>query len=238
MRLPSRRAPAPRAASAEPSTWLVAAEPGTRAGRRDRRAASARRSCASATSTGRTAAGAGVRRRAARRRRAAYAEPNAALRRASALDATPGGYARGFVVAPGLAPPAPGTGRDRRHRRPRRPLASRPRGEHAPAQPRPGARTARHDGRLGRRRRVQRRRRRRDLPLGARPVDRAAAGDHLRRRGERHRRRRPRRREDHQPQLRLARRLRVALRHASRSRTLGQPRRRGGRQRVRARATR
>jgi hypothetical protein len=37
-----------------------------------------------------------------------YAEPNAILQRASALDAAPGGYARGYVVDAGLAPPAPG----------------------------------------------------------------------------------------------------------------------------------
>ena len=33
------------------------------------------------------------------------------LTRQSAFDADPGGYARGFVVDPGLAPPAPGAGR-------------------------------------------------------------------------------------------------------------------------------
>ena len=37
-----------------------------------------------------------------------YAEPDARLTRQSAFDADPGGYARGFVVDPGLAPPAPG----------------------------------------------------------------------------------------------------------------------------------
>ena len=37
-----------------------------------------------------------------------YAEPNVALARQSALDADPGGYARGYVVDPALTPPAPG----------------------------------------------------------------------------------------------------------------------------------
>ncbi|HEV2059958.1 MAG TPA: S8 family serine peptidase, partial [Solirubrobacteraceae bacterium] len=38
-----------------------------------------------------------------------YAEPDAPLTRQSALDGAPSGYARGFVVEPGLSPPAPGT---------------------------------------------------------------------------------------------------------------------------------
>jgi hypothetical protein len=37
-----------------------------------------------------------------------YAEPNARLVRSAALDADPGGYARGYLVDPGLSPPAPG----------------------------------------------------------------------------------------------------------------------------------
>ncbi|MGH2944443.1 MAG: S8 family peptidase, partial [Solirubrobacteraceae bacterium] len=37
-----------------------------------------------------------------------YAEPNAPLRRTSALDAVPTGYARGLIVDPSLSPPAPG----------------------------------------------------------------------------------------------------------------------------------
>ncbi|HEV2786573.1 MAG TPA: S8 family serine peptidase, partial [Solirubrobacteraceae bacterium] len=37
-----------------------------------------------------------------------YAEPNVPLQRSSAVDTLAGGYARGLVVDPGLAPPAPG----------------------------------------------------------------------------------------------------------------------------------
>jgi subtilisin family serine protease len=108
MRLPSTAPGVSAAASSEPATWLVAAEPGTR------------RADAIARRFGATELRAGDVYRVARSRarglatalRGAgglrYAEPNAALRRTSALDATPTGYARGFIVAPGLAPPTPG----------------------------------------------------------------------------------------------------------------------------------
>jgi hypothetical protein len=108
MRLPSTAAGV-SAASSEPSTWLVAAEPGTRGvGAIARRFGAARlrigdvyelaRPRARAFAAALRAAG-GLR----------YAEPNAALLRTSALDVAPTGYARGYIVAPDLAPPAPGT---------------------------------------------------------------------------------------------------------------------------------
>jgi subtilisin family serine protease len=95
------------AAAAEPATWLVAAAPGS-----VRAAAIARRFGASRLRVGAVYRVATVRARAfAAALRGAgalrYAEPNATLRRASALDALPAGYARGLVVEPGLSPPAP-----------------------------------------------------------------------------------------------------------------------------------
>lgn len=107
MRLPAT-GPGAAAASSQPRTWLVAAE------RRTPQAdAIARRFGATRLRIGDVYEVATPRARAfAAALRAAgalrYAEPNAALRRTSALDAAPEGYARGFVVAPGLAPPAPG----------------------------------------------------------------------------------------------------------------------------------
>jgi hypothetical protein len=114
MRLPGPAGPGPgavAASAAQPSSWLVAAQPGARAAR----AASiaprfgARRLATGAVyrvATGRARAFAAALRTAGALR---YAEPNARLTRASALDADPGGYARGYVVDPGLSPPAPGT---------------------------------------------------------------------------------------------------------------------------------
>jgi subtilisin family serine protease len=107
MRLPSTGTGA-SAASSEPATWLVAAEPGL-----SRADAIARRFGATELRAGDVYRVARPRARAfAAALRGAgglrYAEPNAALRRTSALDATPTGYARGYIVAPGLAPPAPG----------------------------------------------------------------------------------------------------------------------------------
>ena len=110
MRLPATGAGAV-AASAQPSSWLVAAEPGLR--RVARADSIARRFGA------RKLQGVAVYRVATARARAfaaalrevgalRYAEPDVALRRQSALDADPGGYVRGFVVGPGLVPPAPG----------------------------------------------------------------------------------------------------------------------------------
>ncbi|HWI08034.1 MAG TPA: S8 family serine peptidase [Solirubrobacteraceae bacterium] len=107
MRLPAT-GPGAVAAASQPATWLVAAQS------RSRRAdAIARRFGATRLRTGavyevasgRARALAGALRRAGTLR---YAEPNAPLQRASALDAASGGYARGYVVDPGLAPPAPG----------------------------------------------------------------------------------------------------------------------------------
>jgi hypothetical protein len=108
MRLPSTGAGA-SAASSEPPTWLIAAEPGT-----PRADAIARRFGATKLRLGDVYKVARPRARAfAATLRAAgglrYAEPNAPLERTSALDSTPEAYARGYVVAPGLAPPAPGT---------------------------------------------------------------------------------------------------------------------------------
>jgi hypothetical protein len=107
MRLPATGSGVAAAAS-EPATWLVAAEP-----RSVRAPAIARRFGASrlrvgavyrvATPRARAFAGALRHARALR-----YAEPNATLRRTSALDALPAGYARGLVVEPGITPPAPG----------------------------------------------------------------------------------------------------------------------------------
>ena len=98
------------ASAAQPSSWLVAAQPGAGA---VRAAALARRFGAQRLHTGtvyRVATGRARAFAAALRATGAlrYAEPNARLERASALDADPGGYARGFVVDPGLSPPAPG----------------------------------------------------------------------------------------------------------------------------------
>jgi Subtilase family len=108
MRLPSTGTGA-SAASAEPSTWLVAAEPAT-----PDADVIARRFDATKLRVGHVYKVARPRARAfAAALRGVgglrYAEPNAALARTSALDATPDAYARGYVVGPGLAPPAPGT---------------------------------------------------------------------------------------------------------------------------------
>lgn len=108
MRLPSTGTGA-SAASTEPSTWLIAAEPGT-----PRVDVIARRFGATKLRVGDVFM---LPRSKARPFAAAlravgglrYAEPNATLTRTSALDASPEAYARGFVVAPGLTPPAPGT---------------------------------------------------------------------------------------------------------------------------------
>ena len=109
MRLPAIGAPGAAAASSQPSTWLVAAEPAGAA----RAAVLARRWGARKLHTGAVyrvptararAFAAGLRDAGALR----YAEPDAPLVRQSALDAAPDGYARGFVVEPGLAPPPPG----------------------------------------------------------------------------------------------------------------------------------
>jgi subtilisin family serine protease len=107
MRLPAA-AKGVSAASSASATWLVAAEPGTR------------RADAIARSFGATELRAGDVYRVARPRAQAfaaalrgagglrYAEPNVVLRRTSARDASVTGYARGYIVAPGLAPPPPG----------------------------------------------------------------------------------------------------------------------------------
>lgn len=96
------------AASSEPSTWLIAAEPGT-----PQVDAIARRFGATKLRAGdvfklprANARAFATALRAARGLR--FAEPNVVLTRTSALDAAPEAYARGIVVAPGLAPPAPG----------------------------------------------------------------------------------------------------------------------------------
>lgn len=107
MRLPSTGTGA-SAASTEPPTWLVAAEPGTA-----RADAIARRFGATELRAGNVYEVARPRARAfAAALRGAgglrYAEPNATLKRTSALDIAPGSYARGLIVAPGLVPPAPG----------------------------------------------------------------------------------------------------------------------------------
>lgn len=109
MRLPAVGGPGAGAASSQPSSWLVAAERGAGA----RAAAIAPRFGARRLRTG------AVYRIATKRARAfaaalrdagalRYAEPDAPLTRQAALDGAPGGYARGFVVDPGLVPPAPG----------------------------------------------------------------------------------------------------------------------------------
>ena len=109
MRLPAAGARASAAsASAEPTSWLVGAAP-----RSTRAAAVAARFGARKLRSG------AVYRVARARARAfaaalrdvnalRYAEPNGELRRASAFDALPAGYARNLVVDPALAPPAPG----------------------------------------------------------------------------------------------------------------------------------
>ncbi len=100
----------PRPPAAQPSSWLVAAQPGAGAARAAAIAPrfGARRLQTGAVyrvATGRARAFAAALRTAGALR---YAEPNARLQRASALDADPGGYARGYVVDAGLTPPAPG----------------------------------------------------------------------------------------------------------------------------------
>ena len=107
MRLPAT-GPGAAAASSQPSTWLVAAEPRTRGADAIARrfgAARLRTGAVYEVATRRARALAGALRAAGGLR---YAEPNAPLQRSSALDAAPGGYARGFVVDAGLAAPAPG----------------------------------------------------------------------------------------------------------------------------------
>ena len=107
MRLPAT-GPGAAAAAAQPATWLVAAEPRTPDADAIARRFGATRLRTGAVfkvATGRARAFAAALRAAGGLR---YAEPNAVLERSSALDAQPGGYARGLVVDPGLAPPAPG----------------------------------------------------------------------------------------------------------------------------------
>ena len=110
MRLPAIGGPGAVAASAQPSTWLVAAEPGARAARADviARRFGARRLRVGAVyrvATPRARAFAAALRDA---RALRYAEPDAALTRQGALDADPGGYARGYIVDRELSPPPPG----------------------------------------------------------------------------------------------------------------------------------
>lgn len=108
MRLPATGAGGAAAASSQPATWLVAAERGSSGV-----AAIARRYGARKLRVGtvyrvptRRARGFADALRDADALR--YAEDDVPLRRKSAFDAAPGGYARGVVVGPGLAPPAPG----------------------------------------------------------------------------------------------------------------------------------
>jgi len=96
-----------RAAKAQPSSWLVGARPAA-ATTRIAHAHGARRL---RQDTAFRLPAARARAFAADLRRAGmltYAEPNVGLRRASAVDSNPFGYARGLVVDPGLAPPPPG----------------------------------------------------------------------------------------------------------------------------------
>lgn len=93
------------AAAAQPATWLVAAEPGSAQAAAIARRHGARKLRVGAVyrvATSRARAFAGELRAAGALR---YAEADAPLRRASALDALPTGYARGLVVAPDLVPP-------------------------------------------------------------------------------------------------------------------------------------
>ena len=110
MHLPATRPGAAAAASAQPPTWLVAARPGVRdaqvaAAARRLGARRLRSGAVYQVATRRARAFAAALREAGALR---YAEPNVTLTRASALDADPGAYPRGFVVDAGLAPPAPG----------------------------------------------------------------------------------------------------------------------------------
>ncbi len=96
------------AASAQPPTWLVAASPTSVAADRIARrhgAARLRVQGVYRVDTRRARAFAGALRAAGALR---FAEPDEPMRRASALDALPAGYARNLVVDPSLAPPAPG----------------------------------------------------------------------------------------------------------------------------------
>ena len=112
MRLPAPAtgAAAAAASAAQPPTWLVAARPGVRdaqvaAAARRLGARRLRSGAVYQVATGRARAFAAALRDAGALR---YAEPNVTLTRASALDADPGAYPRGFVVDAGLVPPAPG----------------------------------------------------------------------------------------------------------------------------------
>jgi len=107
MRLPATGTGA-SAASAEPSTWLVAAESGgARADAIARRfgARKLRLDSVYRVARSRARAFAAALQDAGTLR---YAEPNATLTRTSAFDVAPTGYARGLVVEPGIAPPPPG----------------------------------------------------------------------------------------------------------------------------------
>jgi len=108
MRLPAT-GPGAVAASSQPSSWLVAVEPtgAARAAVLARRfgARKLRSGAVYRIATARARAFAAALREAGALR---YAEPNVLLTRQSALDADPGGYARGYVVDAGLSPPAPG----------------------------------------------------------------------------------------------------------------------------------
>jgi hypothetical protein len=105
MRLPAIGARAAGAAQ-PPPTWIVGAQRGAVSRRIARRfgARALTSAVAYRVATSRARALAGALRAAGTLR---YAEPNGRLRRASALDAAPAGWARAALVEPGLAPPAP-----------------------------------------------------------------------------------------------------------------------------------
>ncbi|MDQ3677076.1 MAG: S8 family serine peptidase [Actinomycetota bacterium] len=106
MRLPAASSSA-RAAAGQPSGWLVGARPGA-ATARIARAHGARQS---KLDTAFELPAARARAFAAELGRAGtltYAEPNVRMRRSSAFDSTPLGWARTAIVDPGVNPPAPG----------------------------------------------------------------------------------------------------------------------------------
>jgi len=96
-----------RAASAQPGRWLIGARPGRRVANLARRFGASPLRLAGTYAVSRDRAR-GLATALRRHGALVYAEPDATLTRHSVPDATPTGWARGAVVAPTVAPPAPG----------------------------------------------------------------------------------------------------------------------------------
>ena len=159
-------AAAAAASAAQPSSWLVAAQPGAGAARAAAIAPrfGARRLQTGAVyrvATGRARAFAAALRAAGALR---YAEPNARLRRAERARRRSRRLRARLRRRRRADAARAGRRDDRRRRRPRRRQPSRPRRPHAPAQPGADPRGARHAGGVGRVGRLQRLRCRRRVP--------------------------------------------------------------------------